>query len=155
MCVCVCVCAHVRWGGVREDTIQFPLPIPNHIVRTLHVIAFCRRSTKNRRKAERKKHSLREGSANEDLALMEALGEIVSTVDRLQDEVASLLGILVQLGFTSQGKDIQRTFEKLLGLVKSKMSEIWPPQGQDQSLSNISVASIGVSNYGIDYADID
>ena len=109
------------------------------------MITFCRRSTKNRRKAERKKHSLREGSANEDIALMEALSEIVSTVDRLQDEVASLLGVLAQFGFMSQGKDMQRTFEKLLSLVKSKMGEIWPPQRQDQSLSNLSVASIGVS----------
>ena len=106
---------------------------------------FCRRSTKNRRKAERKKHSLREGSANEDVALMEAIGEIVSTVDRLQDEVTSLLGMLVQFGFTSEGKDIQRTFEKLLSLVKSKMDEIWPPQRQEQSLSNLSVTNIGVS----------
>ena len=106
----------------------------------------CRRSTKNRRKAERKKHSLREGSANEDLALMEALGEIVSTVDRLQDEVASLLGILVQFGFMREGKDIQRTFEKLLGLVKSKIDEIWVPQRQEPSLSNLSITNIGVNN---------
>ena len=107
---------------------------------------FCRRSTKNRRKAERKKHSLREGSANEDIALMEALGEIVSTVDRLQDEVAGLLGILVQFGFMNEGKDIQRIFEKLLSLVKSKMNKIWPPQGQEQLSSNLSVTNAGVSS---------
>ena len=112
----------------------------------LHMyIIFCRRSTKNRRKAERKKHSLREGSANEDVALMEALGEIVTTVDRLQDEVASLLGMLAQFGYTSEGKDVQRTFEKLLSLVRSKMDEVWPPQKQEQPLSNLSMANIGVS----------
>ena len=109
----------------------------------LHII--CRRSTKNRRKAERKKHSLREGSANEDIALMEALGEIVMTVDRLQDEVASLLGMLVQFGFTIEGKNIQRTFEKLLSLVKSKMDEVWSPQRQEPLLSSdLSMANIGV-----------
>ena len=110
----------------------------------LHNIIICRRSTKNRRKAERKKHSLREGSANEDIALMEALGEIVTMVDRLQDEVASLLGMLVQFGFTSEGKNVQRTFEKLLSLVKSKMDEVWPPQRQEQQLSDLSMANIGV-----------
>ena len=89
---------------------------------------------------------MREGSANEDIALMEALGEIVSTVDRLQDEVASLLGVLVQFGFMSEGKNIQRTFEKLLGLVKSKMDEIWPPQGKEQPLSNLSDTNIGVNS---------
>ena len=102
---------------------------------------------------------MREGSANEDIALIEVLGEIVSTVDRLQDEVASLLGILVQFGFMNEGKDIQRTFEKLLNLVKSKMDEIWPPQRQEQSLSNLSMANIGVNStygnyYGIEHANI-
>ena len=77
---------------------------------------------------------------------MEALGEIVSTVDRLQDEVASLLGVLMQFGFTPEGKDTQRTFEKLLSLVKSKMDEIWPPQRREQSLSNLSVTNIGVNS---------
>ncbi len=90
---------------------------------------------------------MREGSANEDVALMEALGEVVTTVDRLQDEVASLLGMLMQFGFTTEGKDIQRTFEKLLSLVKSKMDEVWLPQRQEQPLSNLSMANIGVSNY--------
>ena len=94
---------------------------------------------------------MREGSANEDMALMEALGEIITTVDRLQDEVASLLGMLVQFGFTSEGKDIQRTFEKLLSLVRSKMDEVWPPQRQEQPLSDLSMADIGVSINSVIY----
>lgn len=48
------------------------------------VVLCCSRSSKNRRKAERKKHSLREGSAYEDIALLEALGETVGTVDKMQ-----------------------------------------------------------------------
>ena len=65
---------------------------------------------------------------------MEALSEIVSTVDRLQDEVASLLGMLAQYCFMNEGKDIQRTFEKLLNLVKSKMDNIWPTDKSEQPL---------------------
>ncbi|KAJ6653507.1 hypothetical protein lerEdw1_009179 [Lerista edwardsae] len=42
------------------------------------------RSSKNRRKAERKKHSLKEGSPLEDMALLEVLGEIVRSVDGLK-----------------------------------------------------------------------
>ena len=83
---------------------------------------------------------------------MEALGEIVTTVDRLQDEVASLLGMLVQFGFTSEGKDIQRTFEKLLSFVKSKKDEVWPPQGLvEQPLSNLSMENIGVNINSVIY----
>ena len=51
----------------------------------LKVVVLCySRSSKNRRKAERKKHSLREGSAYEDVALLEALRETVGTVDKMQ-----------------------------------------------------------------------
>ena len=87
---------------------------------------------------------MRKGSVNEDIALMEALGEIVTTVDRLQEEVASLLCMLVQFGFTIEGKNVQRTFEKFLSLVRSKMDEVWPPQRQEQPLSNLSMENIGV-----------
>lgn len=43
-----------------------------------------RRSSKNRRKAERKKHSLKEGSPLEDLALLEALNEVVQGTEKLK-----------------------------------------------------------------------
>lgn len=104
-----------------------------------------RRSSKNRRKAERKKHSLREGSASEDVALVEALAEIVNTVDRLQDEVASLLGMLGRYGFMSEGRNVQRNFTQLLSTVKSKLNVIWPPHKPEQpsvDLSTIAVRSM-------------
>lgn len=44
----------------------------------------CRRSSKNRRKAERKKLSLKEGSPMEDRALMFALGELIAAVDKMR-----------------------------------------------------------------------
>ena len=47
----------------------------------------CSRSSKNRRKTERKKRSLKEGSVYEDVALVEALGELVCTADRMQGTV--------------------------------------------------------------------
>ena len=43
-----------------------------------------RRSSKNRRKAERKKYSLKEGSPLEDLALLEALSEVVQSIDKMK-----------------------------------------------------------------------
>jgi elongator complex protein 1 len=49
-----------------------------------------RRSSKNRRKAERKKHSLKEGSPLEGLALLEALSEVVQSVEKLKG-MASVL----------------------------------------------------------------
>ena len=53
----------------------------------------CRRSRKNRRKAEQKKRSLKEGSKHEDLALLEALMEILKNVDELRGEYVILVGL--------------------------------------------------------------
>ena len=128
----------------------------------LKVFVLCSRSSKNRRKAERKKHSLREGSVYEDVALLEALGETVGTVDKMQgcygllwcaaqfivvyckgltvvchevllwwvsspEEIRSLLGVLVQYGFTSEASEVQMSFSWLLVTVRSKLPSIWQP----------------------------
>lgn len=51
---------------------------------------YLRRSSKNRRKADRKKYSLKEGSPHEELALMEALGGLVKTIDELRGKAWEL-----------------------------------------------------------------
>ena len=48
------------------------------------VITVISKSAKNRRKAERKKHSLKEGSQYEDIALVEAIKDIVIQANNLQ-----------------------------------------------------------------------
>lgn len=46
----------------------------------------CRRSSKNRRKAEGKKNSLKEGSPFEDIALLNALIQMITIVDKMRGE---------------------------------------------------------------------
>lgn len=46
--------------------------------------ALFRRSSKNRRKAERKRYSLKEGSPFEDIALLEVLRERVRAVETVK-----------------------------------------------------------------------
>ena len=50
------------------------------------VITSCyhNKTAKSRKKAERKKHSLKESSAHEDIALMEALKEITESTNNIQ-----------------------------------------------------------------------
>ena len=48
------------------------------------VITVISKSAKNRRKAERKKHSLKEGSQYEDVALVEAIKDIITQANNLQ-----------------------------------------------------------------------
>ncbi|XP_070819157.1 elongator complex protein 1 [Chaetodon trifascialis] len=84
------------------------------------------RSSKNRRKAERKKLSLKEGSPMEDRALMHALGEIMTTVDKMREEVHSLLKALVLFQFDKQAEKLQLAYEEALQLLEAAAPEVWP-----------------------------
>ncbi|XP_059830752.1 elongator complex protein 1 isoform X1 [Hypanus sabinus] len=106
------------------------------------------RSSKNRRKAERKKHSLKEGSAMEDIALLEALKEIICTVDKLTGEVHSLLKVLVLFGFDDQASELQKVLEGILQLMEKSIADIWhsdvkkstlcPVLGPDSTVNSIT-----------------
>ncbi|KAF7658016.1 hypothetical protein LDENG_00019130 [Lucifuga dentata] len=83
------------------------------------------RSSKNRRKAERKKLSLKEGSPLEDRALMHALGEIITTVDKMREEVHSLLKALVLFQFDRQAEKLQLAYEEALRMMEAALPEVW------------------------------
>uniref|UniRef100_A0A8C4E9W9 Elongator complex protein 1 n=1 Tax=Dicentrarchus labrax TaxID=13489 RepID=A0A8C4E9W9_DICLA len=82
------------------------------------------RSSKNRRKAERKKLSLKEGSPMEDRALMYALGEIITTVDKMR--VHNLLKALVLFQFDKQAEKLQLAYEEALQTMEAAVPEVWP-----------------------------
>ncbi|CAJ1059191.1 elongator complex protein 1 [Xyrichtys novacula] len=84
------------------------------------------RSSKNRRKAERKKLSLKEGSPMEDRALMCALGDITTTVDKMREEVHSLLKALVLFHFDKQAEKLQQAFSEALQMMEAAVPEVWP-----------------------------
>ncbi|XP_069778820.1 elongator complex protein 1 isoform X2 [Narcine bancroftii] len=96
------------------------------------------RSSKNRRKAERKKHSLKEGSPMEDVALLEALREIICTVDKLTE--------------------LQQILEDTLQLMEKSIPDIWqsdmkrstlgPVLGPDSTANSIT-ASLQWSQSGM------
>ncbi|XP_070693015.1 elongator complex protein 1 [Pempheris klunzingeri] len=84
------------------------------------------RSSKNRRKAERKKLSLKEGSPMEDRALMHALGEITTTVDKMREEVHNLLKALVLFQFDKQAEKLQLAYGEALQMMEAAVPEVWP-----------------------------
>ncbi|XP_033841778.1 elongator complex protein 1 [Periophthalmus magnuspinnatus] len=84
------------------------------------------RSSKNRRKAERKKLSLKEGSPMEDKALIHALGEIITTVDKMREEVHGLLKMLVLFEFERQAHRLQEQYAEALSLLEAAVPEVWP-----------------------------
>ncbi|RXN29143.1 elongator complex 1 isoform X1 [Labeo rohita] len=83
------------------------------------------RSSKNRRKAEGKKYSLKEGSPFEDIALMNALIQIITVVDKMREEVHSLLKALVLFQFDGPASSLQRDYGELLQLMETALPEIW------------------------------
>ncbi|XP_063776122.1 elongator complex protein 1 isoform X2 [Pseudophryne corroboree] len=85
------------------------------------------RSSKNRRKAERKKHSLKEGSPLEDVALVEALGDSIRTVDKMRSEVNSLLKVLVLFRYDLEAWELQQTYDELLQLMEKSVPDVWTP----------------------------
>ncbi|XP_078230095.1 elongator complex protein 1 isoform X2 [Callithrix jacchus] len=95
------------------------------------------RSSKNRRKAERKKHSLKEGSPLEDLALLEALSEVVENTENRKDEVYHILKVLFLFEFDEQGRELQKAFEDMLQLIERSIPEIWTLTCQQNSATPV------------------
>ncbi|XP_032490458.1 elongator complex protein 1 isoform X2 [Phocoena sinus] len=95
------------------------------------------RSSKNRRKAERKKHSLKEGSPLEDLALLEALSDVVQGTENLKDEIYHILKILFLFEFDEQGRELQKAFEDTLQLMERSLPEIWTLTPQQSSATPV------------------
>lgn len=96
-----------------------------------------RRSSKNRRKAERKKHSLKEGSPLEDVALLEALSEVVQGTEKLKDEICRILKMLFLFEFDEQGRELQKAFEDTLQLMERSLPEIWTLTPQQSSATPV------------------
>ncbi|KAL1776415.1 Elongator complex 1 [Sigmodon hispidus] len=109
------------------------------------------RSSKNRRKAERKKHSLKEGSPLEDLALLEALSEVLQSVDKLKDEVHSILKVLFLFEFEEKGKELQKAFESTLKLMERAIPEIWTLANQLSSATSVRGPSSTVNSITASY----
>ncbi|XP_026847316.1 putative elongator complex protein 1 [Drosophila persimilis] len=88
------------------------------------------RSSKNRRKHERKLLSLKPGNPFEDIALIDALHQHVTKIGQQQQVVRDTCKALLQLG---GGEDtlanaLQREFKTLLQTVESALDEIWIPE---------------------------
>ncbi|NXD28826.1 ELP1 protein, partial [Spelaeornis formosus] len=95
------------------------------------------RSSKNRRKAERKRYNLKEGSPFEDIALLEVLGESVRAVETVKGEIHILLKQLVLFGYDEQAGALQQVLEEVLELMETSVPEIWTSDLQQSSVGLI------------------
>ncbi|XP_072938370.1 putative elongator complex protein 1 [Epargyreus clarus] len=83
------------------------------------------RSSKNRRKHERKVASLKEGSQYEDTALVMALHSLVTSSNELRLPVKEINIALSSVGKDNEALTLQINLERLLKDMKDNFKEIW------------------------------
>lgn len=86
------------------------------------------RSSKSKRKHERKLMNLKEGSAFEDIALIDAIYTLALTIYGQQQQIYELLKSLVDLELDDVGTEIQKAFNTLLDDVKRSLDLVWLPE---------------------------
>uniref|UniRef100_A0AAR2KWZ7 Elongator complex protein 1 n=1 Tax=Pygocentrus nattereri TaxID=42514 RepID=A0AAR2KWZ7_PYGNA len=133
-----------RLAVVREQKAKARLELIGSLTLFLY-----RRSSKNRRKAEGKKHSLKEGSPFEDIALLHALIQIIHVVDKMREEIHSLLKALVLFQFDMLASNLQAHYSELLQLMEKGIPEIWN-EGLQQGQTLVREAE----KYSIDFSFI-
>lgn len=86
------------------------------------------RSSKNRRKHERKLLNLKEGNPFEDIALIDALYNAALSTFEQQKPIRIVCRTLVDQGMDEQGIELQQVFGKALTVIKNSLDEIWLPE---------------------------
>ncbi|XP_039495713.1 putative elongator complex protein 1 isoform X1 [Drosophila santomea] len=90
------------------------------------------RSSKNRRKHQRKLFSLKPGNPFEDIALIDALHNHVTKIAQQQQPVRDTCKALLQLANAADADPLaaalQREFKTLLQVVNAALDEIWTPE---------------------------
>ncbi|GFT12842.1 elongator complex protein 1 [Trichonephila clavipes] len=86
-----------------------------------------RKSSKSRRKQKIKKYRLKEGSADEDLALIAALAEIITKVDSLKDNFLSTLKAMLHYGFDEATRKLQELMTLVTSTMEKEIPNIWNP----------------------------
>nr|XP_045600138.1 putative elongator complex protein 1 [Procambarus clarkii] len=107
------------------------------------------RSTKNKKKLERKKFSTKEGSTHEDLGLVTALHALCVTADSMATSVTALCTTLITFGFDEKAIHLQTSLSKLLTEIDRKKTEIWPiasPIDEEQLEFGPQLTTEGVVN---------
>ena len=82
---------------------------------------------------------MKEGSAFEDCALIEALANVTREASACADEVRHLLRALVLYAFDSQAAELQRKYDDVTSLMRHHKDEIWIAAAdmQNDSVSEI------------------
>lgn len=123
---------HDNYGGGGDDCDMFSDTTSLHSSRVSSTgsrnTAKTHRSSKNRRKHERKLLSLKPGNPFEDIALIDALHTTACKAFDHQLSVRGVARALIDLHLDAEGAELQRVFGKLLKTIRDGLDEIWIPE---------------------------
>jgi elongator complex protein 1 len=88
---------------------------------------FCSRSSKSKRREERKKHSGRKGTIYEEEYLVSSLKRLYERASGMQIEIGEMSKSLVVYGYMEEAKAIQRQFLVLLDKLSEAIDGIFIP----------------------------
>uniref|UniRef100_A0A0K0ERU5 Elongator complex protein 1 n=1 Tax=Strongyloides stercoralis TaxID=6248 RepID=A0A0K0ERU5_STRER len=83
-------------------------------------------SGRKRKTIEKKKKTVKHGSQYEDISRLYELKRITKVIDSYQDEMVTLLPILLLWDFIEDGKFLQKTFSDLLDNIEKNIKIHWP-----------------------------
>uniref|UniRef100_A0A915IJ21 Elongator complex protein 1 n=1 Tax=Romanomermis culicivorax TaxID=13658 RepID=A0A915IJ21_ROMCU len=78
------------------------------------------------KKEEKKRFVLKENTPHEDLALLNALNDIVKQLDSLQDEIPDKLRLALLIDMGQQASKLQEDVKNFVKFVESTLDTIWP-----------------------------
>ena len=91
------------------------------------------KASKNRRKAERKIFTTKEGSQYEDIGIIAAVHELITTVVGIRDEVRQVVRALVEVGHEKLVPSTQKTMEDILNLIDKNIPLVWKPEDPNKN----------------------
>ena len=90
------------------------------------------KSSKNRRKQERKIYTTKEGSLYEDVGIIAAVHELISSVGQVRDEVREVVRVAVEIGMEHLVPDTQDKMTEWLTLIDRVSPVVWRPDDKDK-----------------------
>ncbi|XP_062516736.1 elongator complex protein 1-like [Corticium candelabrum] len=115
-------------GPLDSDLYSDTISVSERSYQSSNYSKSTARSSKNRRKAERKKHRLKEGSPHEESALLEALEQLWNAAHGLRDDVRTLLQNLYLFEYDVLARNLQSLLYDCLDHMVGHKEQIWTAQ---------------------------
>lgn len=107
------------------------------------------KSSRNRRKEERKKQDLREGGVYEDIALIRALHILYEEIFKMGTDIRELCLVLVELDMRKDGKYLHDLLKEFQKEMRENVQQIWPdlssadPANMEQKIISENFHALG------------